>query len=233
MPESLLPTDDRVRALAREVLARGEYAEFRRSPTQLQEFVAKLADWLDLHLGWLPERMSRNLEYIKDVLLGLLDTIFADSPIGGLARFMIAASVLVAIAASLIAIARALRVKLRDAPAAGVGGRIAASQGSLIAEAEGLASEGHFLEAAHCTQLASLEILLRREWISLARSDPNRTLRRRLEHGSLPEPERAEFLSLLDRLESRWFRDRSEDRNLYGAWRGLHSRLDSLSVVAG
>jgi hypothetical protein len=49
-----------------------------------------------------------------------------------------------------------------------------------------------------------------------------------LREARLPDSERADFLALLDRLESRWFRDRAEDRDLYGAWRGLHARLEAL-----
>ena len=41
----------------------------------------------------------------------------------------------------------------------------------------------------------------------------------------------ADFLSLLDRLERRWFRDGSADPDLYESWRSLHARLSALPEV--
>jgi len=95
----------------------------------------------------------------------------------------------------------------------------------LLDEARQLADVGRYLEAAHCAQLATVELLLERRWLVLERSEPNRTLRRRLNESALPAPERAEFGALLSRLEGRWFRDRVEDRDLFDAWTALHRRL--------
>jgi hypothetical protein len=77
-------------------------------------------------------------------------------------------------------------------------------------------------------QLAALQMLLERRFVELARSEPNTTLRRRLSGSSLPEAEKGDFLSLLDRLEAHWFRDREDDRVLYLDWCQLHTRLDAL-----
>ena|SRR5436309_11982693 len=64
--------------------------------------------------------------------------------------------------------------------------------------------------------------------LELGRSDPNRTLRRRLRDAALPEAERGDLLALIDWLEQRWFRDRSEERELYDRWRSLHARLGAV-----
>ena len=76
--------------------------------------------------------------------------------------------------------------------------------------------------------MSALSTLLRGQWVELARSEPNKTLRARLSTADLPPGERGEFLTLLDRLESRWFRDRVEDEQLYRDWHGLHARLIAL-----
>ena len=94
-----------------------------------------------------------------------------------------------------------------------------------LEEADALARRGMFLEAARRVQLAALDLLLRARVLELGRSDPNRTLRRRLRDASLPEAERGDLLALIDWLEQRWFRDRSEERDLYDRWRSLHARL--------
>src|SRR6266403_795887 len=87
--------------------------------------------------------------------------------------------------------------------------------------ADALARRGMFLEAARRVQLAALDLLLRARVVELGRSDPNRTLRRRLRDAALPEAERGDLLALIDWLEQRWFRDRNEERELYDRWRSL------------
>src|SRR5204862_156545 len=55
-----------------------------------------------------------------------------------------------------------------------------------LEEADALARRGLFLEAARRVQLAALGLLLRARVLELGRSDPNRTLRRRLRDAALP-----------------------------------------------
>lgn len=222
--------DDRVRALAEEILARPAYREFRRDPTAAQALVARLADWLEKTLGWLPDRIEANWVHLRDLLVAALDRFFAGGHLAVWLRFVLAAVALAVLVAVLVAIFRALRRRVAPAARAAQGLEPPGAGAPRIDEADALAREGRFLEAAHATQLAALELLLRREWIALERSDPNRTLRRRIEAAALPGSERAEFLSLLDRLEGRWFRDRAEDRDLYGAWRLLYGRLVSVAA---
>ena len=124
----------------------------------------------------------------------------------------------------LVHVAWAIRAALRM-PAPAEARRPAREEPRLAEEAEGLAGEGRFLEAAQRLQLAVLERLLRARVVELARSDPNAILRRRLGAAPLPETERRELVTLIDRFERRWFRDRGEDPDLYAAWQALHARL--------
>src|SRR5437867_4549344 len=77
-----------------------------------------------------------------------------------------------------------------------------------LEEADALARQGLFLEAARRVQLAALDLLLRARVLELGRSDPNRTLRRRLRAGALPETDRGDRLALIDSPEQRWCRER-------------------------
>jgi hypothetical protein len=217
-------SDERVRALADELLARSRYAAYRRPKTTLQEWVEALADRLRVIGDWIPSWVGDLWAWIKGVLLQFLEGLLGDEPLAILVRFLLAGAVLATSVWIVASVVRALREGSAEDEAgsapAGVAGQ------GWLARAEALAGQGRFLEAAHCTQLAALELLLSGEWLALERSDTNRTLRKRLREAPLPDAERNDFLALLDRLESRWFRDRVEDRDLYGAWRGLHARLE-------
>ena len=104
-------------------------------------------------------------------------------------------------------------------------GRGEAPVTSFVADADALAAAGCFLDAARRMQLAVIELLLRRRVVTLARSDPNRTLRARLREATLPAAERGELIALIDRFERCWFRDGAADRALYDAWCRAHERL--------
>ena len=194
--------DESVRSLAREILARGEYARFR----------PRDAEWF--------ESLARSIASAFEWLAGLWST----SP----ALYALLMLGLLAIAAALLAhvvwsVRRALSATPPPAPAPR-----AAEAPDLAAEGAALAREGRFLEAAHAMHLASLAVLLGAGALELRRHDPNRTLRRRLASAPIPEPLRRDFLALLGRLERRWFRDRSpaaEDPALFAAWQALHGRL--------
>jgi len=194
-------SDERVRELAADILAREEYAAFR----------VDLEAWQGL-LRWLGELASwlENLRVVSPVLYGLL--------VAGLALIALALLAHVVWTVSL-----ALRMPPPASPSSD-----APPGPGLLAQAESLAGEGRFLEAARHVELATLELLLEERVIELARSEPNRVLRRRLRAAPLPAPERRQLLGLLDRLESGLFRDRVEDPELYAGWRALHRRVASL-----
>lgn len=229
MPEPTLSAEQ-ARELAREILARPDYARFRRDPTFLQDWIDALAQWLRETAGWLegwlPGWVVEAWDGLWSGLQGLLGLVFGQDALTVLMRLALAAALLGAFALLVHHVLRQLRA---NAPASAPT-RVSRGAGGpgLLADADRFAREGRFLEAAHCTQLASLQLLLQKRCLELERSDPNRTLRRRLRDAPLPEALRDRFLTLLDRLESHWFRDRREDRALYGDWRELHAQLELL-----
>lgn len=194
--------DEPVRSLAREILGRSEYARFRPLEIESLEDIARSLAEFFARLG---DLWSTNPALYALCMLGLL-----------------------ALAAALLAhvvwsVRRALAATPPPAPTAGTPGAP-----DLAAAAASLAREGRFLEAAHAMHLACLGVLLGAGALELRRHDPNPTLRRRLAVAPIPGPLRGDFLSLLGRLERRWFRDRSpaaEDPALYAAWRELHQQL--------
>lgn len=195
-----LPSDDALRELAGEILARPEYARFQ--PVDLERL----------------EGLLGRIEAFLDRLAGLADT----SPwlyalvVGGL--LLLAAGLLLHVVVSLRA---ALGQEAPPRPARPGG----PEPPRFAEEAARLAGERRFLEAAHQLQLGCIDVCLRRGVLELRRHEPNRTLRHRLRDSALPEAERREFEQLVGTLERQWFRDRRDERSLYEAWRGLHARL--------
>jgi len=218
-------TDERARELAAEILSRPEYDAYRRPPTALDDLVEVVAAWLrglaDLAPTWLVDLWDGFWEGVRSGV-GLA---FGDDALVVLLRLALALAVLAALGMGVARVVREVRERRAEA-AADV--PAAVDTGDWMADAEDLARGGRFVEAAHCAQLASLQILLRKRWLELERSDPNRTLRRRLGETRLPVALRERFLGLLDRLEASWFRDRVGDSDLYADWRALHADLTAL-----
>lgn len=219
-------SDDRARELAAEILRRADYAHYRRPPTHLQELVDALAAWLRQIADWTPQWLVDLWARFGSWLEGMTKGALGDDAGVALLRLALALAVLGVLGVIAVRTVRELRAR-RGAQAA-LAPEAVLEGPRFVAEADGLARQGRFLEAAHRIQLASLQLLLRKRWLELERSDPNRTLRHRLADTRLPDALRQRFLALLDRLEGRWFRDRVEDRELYSEWRALHARIESL-----
>lgn len=197
----LTPAEDEgARRLAAEILQRTEFSGSRNA-LEAWERIREWLHWFDWLLGW-----------------GSLST---TNPL----LFYAILAVLVAIAAALILhIVWSIRAAMMQAvPTASRASTPAETR--FDEEAAALATQGRFLEAAHRLQLGVLDLLLRGRRLELSRSEPNRVLRRRLSEARLGEGERRDLLRLLDRFETRWFRDREEDPGLYEDWRGLYLRL--------
>ena len=226
MPDASLLSDEQARELARDILARPEYATYRRPRSGLQEWVDGLADWIRS----LEDRVPQWLVDLWSDFWGALGQAFGgalgDDTGVMAARLVVAALLLGGLGWMATRLARDLRRRRLEPRAAAPS--LPDARPEWIAEAEVFARQGRFVEAAHCTQLASLQLLLRKHWLELERSDPNRTLRRRLAEARLPEVIRARFVALLDRLEGCWFRDRVEDRDLYADWRAIHAEIAAL-----
>lgn len=217
---------EQARALAQEILARSEYAVYRRPRTPLQELVDSLAAWLRQVADWTPQWVIDLWKGFWEAVGDLFGMAFGNDALVVLLRLAVAIAVLGALGLLAHRVLRELRKKRLEPE--GESGLVAADAPRFIADAEAAASNGHFLDAAHSTQLATLQLLLSKQWLELERSDPNRTLRRRVAEAPLPESLRDRFLTLLDRLEGRWFRDRVEDRDLYTDWRSLHAHVEAL-----
>jgi hypothetical protein len=209
MPSIPPLSDAQVQEAAAEVLRRAPYAHWRAAEAKAA-WLEPLLDWLRSFDGWLFD-LSVNAPVLYWLIV--------------IAALLTAATLFAHVVWS---VRVALSMPARGAPAPAVEGAP-----SLAAGAEALAAEGRFLDAAHRLQLATIELLLRRRLITLARSEPNRVLRERLRVAALPDSERGALLALVDRLESRWFRDRDNDASLYDEWRELYRRLRAATDGVG
>jgi hypothetical protein len=191
-------TDEHVRALAKEILSRDPYGAWRSNEMVLP-WLERINDWLQRWNHW----------------------------VGGLptgTQLLIIGAMLLVSALLLTHVVWSVVVALRTRTPAGAS-RPADERPGFAAEAEALAAQGRFLEAAHRLQLATIELLVSQRRLALSRFEANRVLRRRVREASLPIAERRALVALVDRLERGWFRDRAGDADLYGAWRTLHARL--------
>jgi hypothetical protein len=199
-----LPSDDALRSLASEILARAQYAKFRpfRWAHPFLETLDSLHSWVE-HLG--------ALQYAA--LLGGLVLLLA----------VLVFHIVWSFRAASRATTKGENRRPKQAETTG-----------LDAAADRLAAQGQYLDAAHQMQLACIDRLLREGILELHRHDPNRTLRRRLIATAMSEELKATFVSLLARFERRWFRDQrtdASDRDLYEEWRSLHERIASAAQV--
>ncbi len=196
---AIRPSDEHVRELMDEVLAQPRFARWREIDVEAFE---RFLQWFADYLTWTA-------------------TLEADSP---LLYWLFLGSLFCVALALLAHIAWSVRTALAfEGPADPVTQGAAAPRWA--EEADQLARSGRFLEGSHRLLLGSIDVLVRRGDINLARSDANRVLRERVRRSALPKPVSARFLGLLDRFEQRWFRDRVEDADLYEAWRDLHAQL--------
>lgn len=196
-----VPSDAQLRERASEILARSEYAQYRVDEGAWMDFYRRL-DGLYLEL-W--ERLQALHIESPALYWAILAGLF------GIAVLL------------LVHMIWTIRIALRTSPPPDAPEPVRGSDWGV--KAEELAAAGHFLDAARCYQLASLELLIARGRLELRRSDPNPTLRERVAESALPQRAQAEFRVALDALEAQWFRDREDDPDLFRAWRSLHGSL--------
>ena len=198
-------TDEHVRALAKEILSRDPYSAWR-SQEWVLPWLKQINEWLQRWNHWLGGLPAGTQMLVIGALL-LISVLLLTHVVW---------SVMVA-----------LRTRAPQATP-----RPADDRPGFAAEAEALAAQGRFLEAAHRLQLATIELLVSQRRLALSRFEANRVLRRRVREASLPMAERRTLVDLVDRLERGWFRDRAGDADLYGAWRMLHARLAESAAEA-
>jgi hypothetical protein len=223
-----LVTDEQARAAAREILAQPEYADEGQS---LEAWIALLERLLELTPDWLLDSVVWLFDALAAVLRAISRALALFGLLGEPSEIVGWIGVVL-----LVSLAIVMAWRWRSAREGSWRRRVetyerARTHADAAREARVLAGEGRFLEAAHRLQLGALSLLVEFDWLELARSDPNPTLRRRIARSALPERERRQLVELVDRLESLWFDARREDPSLYGAWRSLDECL--VSLVAG
>jgi hypothetical protein len=196
-------SDEQIRTLAAEILSRDEF--FR------------------------PGRAEEAWRAVLERVLGFLDFLEALRISSPLVYWVILAGLLLVSVVLLIHVGWTVRIALRMPRPEAREPRSPSGPG-FIDQAERLAGEERFLEAARRVELAALDLLLRRRVIELSRSDPGRTLREQVRRSDLPEPERGSLVALQKRLEAGLFREHAADRSLYEAWLDLHRRLEVVAV---
>jgi hypothetical protein len=198
-------SDEQIRTLAAEILSRDEF--FR--PGMAEE-------------AW---------RAVLERILGFLDFLEALRISSPLIYWLILAGLLLVSAVLLAHVAWTVRIALRM-PHAEARGPRSPSGPEFLEQAESLARQERFLEAARRVELAALELLLRRRVIELSRSDPGRALREQVRRSELPEAERSSLVALQKRLEAGLFREHAADRSLYEAWLDLHQRLEAVAAAS-
>jgi hypothetical protein len=196
-------SDEQIRALAAEILSRDEYFRPGIAEEAWRAVLARILGFLDFL-----EALRFSSPLIYWMILGIL---------------LLAAVVLLA------HVVWTVRLALRM-PGPKTRERARPLGPGFLEQAESLAREERFLEAARRVELGILELLLRSRVIELSRSDPGRTLREQVRVSALPEAERSSLISLQRRLEAGLFREHAADRSLYQAWLDLHRRLESVAV---
>ena len=192
-------SDEEIRSLAAEILSREEYFRPGLAEEAWRALLAKILGFFDFLEAL---RIASPIVYWA-ILIGLLLT-----------------SLLL-----LAHVAWTVRIALRmpRPQAKESGGPVGPG---FLEQAESLAREERYLEAARRVELGTLELLLRRRLIALSRSDPGRELREQVRRSALPEAERSALISLQRQLEAGLFREHQADRSLYQAWLELHHRLE-------
>lgn len=219
--------DEAARAAAREILSADRFTRWNHDYEAWLRMLERLAnlvpDWMVDVVAWL----DRVLTSIADAIERLLGFFGVFGEVGGGVGWI----ALSLIAAAIVFLVWTWRERSTARTRATAPGR---SPGRLHADALGearrLAGQGRFLEAAHRVQLATLTMLIEFDWLELARSDPNRTLREHLRASPLPERERRQLIALVDRLEALWFNEKVDDPALFDDWIRLDERLTVLAT---
>jgi hypothetical protein len=196
-------SDEQIRTLAAEILSRDDYFRPGIAEEAWRAALARILGFFDF-----------------------LEALRISSP---LFFWMILAILLLTALALLVHVVWTVRLAVKmPGP---VGRERSRSSGpDFLEQAESLAREERFLEAARRVEFGTLELLLRRRVIELSRSDPGRELREQVRGSALPEAERSSLISLQQRLEAGLVREHAAERSLYEAWLDLHRRLESVAA---
>jgi hypothetical protein len=198
-------SDQAVRQLANDILARPEYAGAVGLSAQTQ---SRLFKWLEKIL----DTISR------------LQLLRASSPL----LFWTIVLAIALVSGALVAHVTWTIWRALSAPEPAPPGAESAGDGpDLAREAESLAAGGHYLDAAHRLMIASFRALAERSIIELRPDRSNRWIRAALRKSMLAGNLAAELDALVERTEHRWFGDRTNDPDIYARWRLAFEQLSA------
>jgi hypothetical protein len=186
-----------IRGLAAEILQRPEFAAARD-----------------------PEDLLRYLRWLLEFLQGLDELRFSAPGMYWLVLGALLLVLVLLVAHISWAISRALRASTEAGKAVAP-----PPPADFRRDAQRLAADGRYLEAAHRLLLATLQHSARAGLIELRPEDTNRRLRRRIDRARLPGDLRMELLALMVETERHWFRDRRSDPALYERWSAAFAGL--------
>lgn len=195
--------DARVRELARAILERPEYKNFR---LETHDVVAFALEKLRALMAWLQQLHAGDPRVYWAVLVGL----------GAVCLALV------------LHIAWTLRAALRSAPPP-VAPEARAQELDFAREARALAARGQHLEAAHRLLLASLRGLAQRRLIPLRPEDGNHAVCRLLATSRVPAELRGEMIALIVETERAWYGAgegaRRTPASLYQRWDSAYAQL--------
>lgn len=198
-------TDQAVRELAGKILARPEYAAATGAQPKLQ--------------SWLYQTLARILHWFTG-----LEILRDNSP---LLYWLIVLAIAVTCAALIAHVTWTIWAAMTAPEPAAAQRASGESPPDLAQEADALAANGRYLEAAHRLMLASFRTLAERSVIELRRDRSNRWIRAALRGSMLKENLAAELDALVERTEQRWFGDRANDPEVYARWRSAYEQLSA------
>lgn len=197
-PELATIGDTAARDLAREILARPEYAQYR----------AQTDDWLHKILAWLAH------------LFELLPALYYTAPLLYCALLL---GLIVLVSLVLVHMVRSVRLALRSPdPPPTAAGRF---DRDFAAEARVLAAEGQDLEASHRLLLGCLVQAARAGVIELKPDDGNHAVCDKLRRSQLPSDLSARLVALIEETDAIWFGGRPERPQLYTDWSATYAQL--------
>jgi hypothetical protein len=194
-------SDDAVRALAHKILARPEYAAASGVNSKLEDWLHRLVQWV------------AKLEVLRGnqpILYWLIVIAIAAVTFGLIAH--VTWSIWIAMTA--------------PEPASSARGSNA-NFPDLAQEAESLAANGRYLDAAHRLMLASFRALAERSLIELRPDHSNSRIRAALRQSTLGANLAIEIDGLVERTERRWFGDRANEEEIYARWRSAFEQLSA------
>jgi hypothetical protein len=219
--------DEEARLAAKEILSAPEFMRWKTDYQAWLRLIDHLAalvpDWVFEAIDWIGDAIDAVFRWLAGFLemFGVFGE--ANEIVGWLGVCLLVAS--------LIVLGRSWQRRVEVAVRAPAQRHDAArDHAEAMTGARRLAQSGHYLEAAHRVQLATLALLIELDWLELARSDPNQTLRDRVRASALPGEEGQHLIALVDRLETLWFNEPEEDRGLFEDWISFGTRIEKFAT---